>query len=296
MGIGAAIAGAAVAAAGSAAAASMNKPGGAKQMSQQWADPLGPSSFTKRGKPRFNRTTGAIPMRDWVFNDLNTIGDTARRGMPSANAARRFANLPGFEMARDNATAAARGDFLNGSPQLNFALAKMRAASGAEGANNAANLRSQFSRNGMGFSTSNQMAQHGAQTSATAQADATEAQARLQNYMAERQVQLAAPDMLAKATSVPLDYLRYSDAAQMGQLSQISQIIAGLAGSGQVTGGDTVVSPGNNMGAAALAAATPMLSQGVMNYLNRPGQGIGPGGGYASVNLPNGGGASFQRS
>jgi hypothetical protein len=271
MGIGAAIAGAAVAAAGSAAAGAMNKPGKVKQTGQQWADPLGPSGFSRRrGTPQFNRVTGAIPMRDWVFDDLNTIGDTARRGMPSANAAQRFANQPGFEFARNNATAAARGDFLHGSPELNFTLAKMRAASGAEGANNAANLRSQFSRNGMGFSTSNQMAQHGAQTSATAQADATEAQARLQNYLAERQVQLDAPNALAKASSVPLDYLRYSDAAQMGQLSQISQIIAGLAGGGQVTGGDTVVSPGNNMGAAAMAAATPMLSQGVMNSMQRP--------------------------
>lgn len=293
--IGAAIAGAAVSSAGGMAASAMAKKPGVSGGGQTWADPLGPSGFTKRGKPLFNRATGAIPMRDWIFNDLNKIGDSARNGnMASIRAAKQFAHDPGFKYAADNARQSAHGDFLNGTPQLNAMIAKTRAASSAEGANAAANMRSQLARNGMSFSTVNQQAQAGVSAAARAQADAADAQARMANYTAERQAQINSPAALVAANAAPLDYLRYADAAQLSQLSQISQIIAGLAGGGSNGQADTVVSPGSNIGGAAINGAMPYLQDGVKAAFTP--SGIGPGGQYVSVDQGGGAGASFRKA
>lgn len=203
-----------------------------RRITPQWYDPLGPSSVDSKGRQKFE-PSGAVEQRRAIFSDFNKMrGDL--RNSPTADAAAQAAANPGWSAAGDLATRTLRGDYLNGSPALDDALGKMRAATVAEGANNAADQRSQFARNGLSFSTANQQAQNNATTAGTASANAAEAGARANNYMAERQLQTQAPQMLEQATSQPLNYLQLQDMAKLIPLSQMAQIIAGLAGQGQV--------------------------------------------------------------
>lgn len=203
-----------------------------RKIQPQWYDPLGPTSVDSRGKQVF-APSGAVDQRRAIFSDINR----ARQDLRASNTnevAGKFANDPGWASARSMAGATARGDYLNGSPQLDTAIAKMRSANQAEGANAAANIRSQFERNGLNWSTANQQAQQAQQAGATAQSDAAEAAARLQNYQTERGYQMTAPGVLSEATSTPLNYLQLQDMAKLVPLSQMAQIIAGLAGQGQI--------------------------------------------------------------
>jgi hypothetical protein len=200
----------------------------------KWYDPLGPSAVGRRGKQIFS-PTGAPQMRESIFNELTARQPGLMDSAANTSAAfRTAANTPGFRDATKLATDTIRGDYLDGSPQLDKALTSMRTASAAEGANAASRMRSQYQSNGLPWSTANQQAQQGAQTQATAQSNATEAQARLANYQQERANQMAATTLLDQSTGTPLQYLQMADAGELGPLTWIAQLISGLSGNGQI--------------------------------------------------------------
>jgi hypothetical protein len=152
--------------------------------------------------------------------------------------------LPGWGQAQTLASNEMQGKYLNGSPELDNAMAQMRAGSNASTANTNAGIRSQFAQNGMSFGTGNQEAQMATQAANNASANNAEAQARLQNYQAERQLQSNAVNNYATATSTPLNYLAQDNTPYMTPLTDISQIVSGLSKGGTVNNPDTAVDKG----------------------------------------------------
>jgi hypothetical protein len=179
-----------------------------------------------------------------LFRGMNRIRPQLEGlGAETAATARAGARDPGFGDARALAGSTIRGDYLNGSPQLNTAVGQMRASAGREAGDAAANIRDQFSRNGMSFGTANQQAQQSARAAATARANDTESAMRLQNYQQERQNQMNAVDMLGNATTIPVQLQQAADRANMSELeylSQMAQIVQALSGNGQLVKPDMV--------------------------------------------------------
>lgn len=203
-----------------------------KKSDGKWVDPLGPWKRTPDGQPIYAET-GGPQARKAVFKEMNA----QNRDFKGENALFRDAGLVGYNSfgdAQKHAQATVRGDYLNGSPQLDAAVAQMRASAGREAADASANIRDQFQRNGMSWGTANQQAQQSAQAAATAKANDTEAGARLQNYATERQNQMQGTDLLRGAYAAPTELLSQSQTARLANLAQMAQIIAGLAGNGQI--------------------------------------------------------------
>lgn len=215
-----------------------------KTVNPNWYDPLGPSSVGKNGKPQFS-PTGAIPIRNSIFDEFGNLSPlfqqnaATQQGMLQTAAAN-----PGYGQAAGLAQNEIAGDYLNGSPQLDQAMAQMRAGSNASSANQDARIRSQFAQNGMSFGTANQEAQEANQAANNASANQAEAQARLQNYQTERGIQQQAPSMLDQSLSSPINYLAQIPNEYLGPLSQIAQVTSGLASGGQIAQPDTMVQPG----------------------------------------------------
>lgn len=183
----------------------------------------------------FGVKTGGREERNYVFNQL----DKARPQMEAnrqatVDALKAGASNPGYAQAQALAQRTMSGDFLHGSPELENQIGQMRAASSREGADTEANLRDQFARNGMSFSTANQQAAQSNKALTTARANDTEAGMRMQNYAGERSAQMQAPQMLDAAVSAPINYLAQTSSAETAPMAQIAQIVAGLAGNGQV--------------------------------------------------------------
>lgn len=211
------------------------------QQQPNWYDPLGPAAMTRGGKPIF-APTGGVPLRTDVFNAIGAqIPAWMANADQSANLLGTAATDPGWEAAAKLARGEINGDYLNGSPALDNAMSSMRAASSATSANAAARARSQFAQNGMSFGTGNQEAEQNAAAGNTASANNAEAQARLQNYEAERGIQNQAPALLNSSLSSPINYLAQIPNQYLGPLSQITQIVSGLAGSGKTAQPDTLV-------------------------------------------------------
>lgn len=205
-----------------------------QQSSQGWQDPLGPTSISKSGQPSFS-ATGAPQLRGSLFNYLgNYIPGLAQSGQETASALKAAAANPTWAQAEGNASKNAAGDYLNGSPQLNEALARQRAQSLTDVANQNARTRSQFSKNGMQFSTGNQQAQQAATGASNAASDNTAAQTYLQNYQNERANQNNAATQLQGAYAAPLNYLTSVPGAQTAPLSSAGNILSALSGGGQV--------------------------------------------------------------
>lgn len=117
-------------------------------------------------------------------------------------------------------------------------------------------LADQYSRAGLGFSTANQQAQQGQMAATGAQLSAQEAQARLANYLQERQNQQQAVQMLQQATATPAQMMAAVPGLEMQPVSQAAQIAQGL-GQDQVTvpGSAVVKQPGAlDYGIAAMGA------------------------------------------
>ena len=197
----------------------------------QWHDPLGPTD-----------STGAHTQRSRIFDYLSsTAPQTATDATAFADRSRVAANDPGFAEAQALARRTMAGEFLNGSPQLDAALAGVRSRANAETADTATRIRGGFARNGMQFSTANQQAQQSNQAATTARSNEVEASARLQNYLSERALQAAAPGALAAAHSAPLNYLSGISSAGLDPLSKQAAIVAALAGGGQIATPSTAV-------------------------------------------------------
>lgn len=186
-----------------------------------------------------------------IFDYLHGMYPQERAATQAAvNSDYAAANDPGWAASGNLARRTINGDFLNGSPQLDSALAATRNAGNAEAANAAGRVREQFAQNGLGWGTANQQAQQGAQTAATAAMNNTEAQTRLQNYQAERVNQQAAPAMLQAADAAPGTFLKDIPSAINQPQAQLAQLITALYGKNQVVPGlykdDSVLTQGFN--------------------------------------------------
>lgn len=213
------------------------------QVAPTWIDPLGPGTQTKQGAKMGMAPTGAVPLRTGIFGELP--GETAAAetaGTAAGTAATAAAQNPGNADAANLATNQINGDYLFGSPALDAAMAQMRGASTATGANNNAQIRSGYARNGMGFSTANQEAQQSNDATTLAGENNAEAQARLANYTNERNIQQTSPTMLNQALAAPINYLQEAGQDYLAPLSQEAGIIQQLS-SGTGAQPDTVVTP-----------------------------------------------------
>src|ERR1017187_6699903 len=121
-----------------------------------WADSLGPSSFGPGGAPRYG-ATGGPQMRSDVFSYLqNYMPQMTQAGNQYASALQSAASNPGWAGAAQNAQNNISGKYLNGSPELNRALASNQAMANQGAANTVAREKSGMAKAGMGFSTADQ--------------------------------------------------------------------------------------------------------------------------------------------
>lgn len=226
-------------------------------------------------------TTGA---NDAGWNAIrNNARTTAGGGFLGGDA--NFQNaLSQYQTQSDRATnpvteKTLRGDYLQTPAQLaalrdNPQINAIRQATGAQAADQGANIRDSFSRNGVGFSTGNQQAQQanaaasGARANETiagliAQQKALEAQnyateranqaqaasaattakqgvaqnvmgAKVANYGAERANQNNAGNVLGQSYSAPLSYLSQALTSSQQPLTTASGIVKNLSAGGQV--------------------------------------------------------------
>lgn len=199
-----------------------------------YTDPLGPGVGGQRRRGQIMRN---------MFSHNGDINQATNAEIGGLNEA---ATNPGWQDAENLARSQISGDYLHGSPELDNAMASVRAAEGREFGDTAANLRDQYSRSGMSFGTGAQQAEQAARAAAEARASGTESAARLQNYQTERGIQQQSPEMLHSALSHPIDYLSQVGSAVTGPQTQLAQVVKGLWGNGQITPvpQDVVENPG----------------------------------------------------
>lgn len=159
-------------------------------------------------------------------------------------------NAPQFKQAENLATRNLSGANLNGSPQLDRAMAANRASTMASAANETARIRSQFGRAGMSFSTGNQQAAQSAKAAAGAAASRDNAQTYFQNYAMERANQNAAPAQFAMAKAAPFNYLSQASGALMAPLSNQGNLLSALSSGGQVITPQTTQSLNPSLGSS----------------------------------------------
>lgn len=143
-------------------------------------------------------------------------------------------NAPQWKSAENLATRNLSGAYLNGSPQLDRAMAANRAGTLAAASDATARIKSQFGKAGMGWSTGYQQAAQSNQAAAGADAGRTSANAYLQNYMNERQTQNAAPGQFAAAKAAPFNYLSQASQSVMSPLAAQGNLLSALSSGGQV--------------------------------------------------------------
>jgi len=229
-----------------------------KQAPAQWFDPLGPDANGRHGN------TGGRPLREQIFAQVPGLIESGQRaGAEAAAAARAGAGM--FRPVGDYANKVLSGAYLDGSPQLDRAMAATRAASDV-GARNAmadaranyagqvADTQSDFARGGMTYGTANQQAAEAnraaleaglarQQQDRIAQLAAVENQARLQNYMAERAAMNQAPAALAMAAEKPFQMLSTIPGLEAGGLAPSAGLVNSLAGGGSAST-DSYYKPG----------------------------------------------------
>lgn len=276
----------------------------------RWFDPLGPN------KAGAHAPTGAPEMRSGIFDQIGGLQpQIGQDSATSAEAFRTAANDPGWDVARGNAVANMRGSYLGGGPELNRTLdnyerdqgmttpqylktvsgqynqpipggvddvvSSIRRRGSAEAADTDANIRSGYSRAGLGFGTGSQQASQANRAATSARSDELEAgvrgeerklqaanhlsergmqnqaimdqqgakrdagtfatSARVNNYGQERGRQTAGAEQLAGAKNPALNYLSNVSGQFLNPISQIAQMVQGLAGNGQIATPNTQI-------------------------------------------------------
>lgn len=218
-----------------------------------WANPLGASSVGPGGHPTFT-ASGAPQLGAQTLSYLGALMPQMNQaGQGYASALQGAAANPGWASAQSNAASTAAGNYLNGSPELNRALAQNQAAAGAGAANAAAQQKSLLAKNGMTWGTGQQQAEQAAQAQGNEAAAQTNALAYLQNYQAERQAQNNAGGQLAQAVGAPLNYLSQVPGAYSSGLTPAAQLISGLGSGGQIFSNGTA---GNTYDAGTTSPST----------------------------------------
>jgi hypothetical protein len=199
-----------------------------------WADPLGPTSTGKRGVASYS-TSGAPQYRNQLFSAMGGMGPTLNAaGADAASHIGAGVNAPQWGAAENLATRNLSGAYLNGSPALDRAMAANRSATMASAADATARTRAQYGRAGMGWSTGNQQAAQSGAATAAGEADRTNANTYLQNYLNERGIQNSAPGQFAAAKAAPLDYLSRAVQGALSPLTGQGNILSALSSGGQV--------------------------------------------------------------
>lgn len=192
---------------------------------RDYNDPLGPNASGAMAP------SGGPEMRAGIYSALQQLyPGIAADTQGAVDALKSGATNPGYTGAAQLANDEINGKYLNGSPQLDTAVASMRNNAQAEAANTAANIKSQYARNGLSFSTPQTQALQSNQAAATASSNNSENQMRLANYQAERTNQNNAVQTLDDATGTPINYLSQVNAAKTQPLSSIAQMVSGLSG------------------------------------------------------------------
>lgn len=217
-----------------------------------WADPLGPTSTGKGGRAVYG-ASGAPQLRTGIFNAMQGY-QPQLSGASDAAAATLSKGMtnPAWQEGQNLATRNMSGAYLNGSPQLNTAMAENRAATMGAAADQNARTQSQFTKTGMGWSTANQQATQGATASAAGEADRNAANTYLQNYQMERGNQNAAPQQFAAASAAPFNYLSQGSSAVMSPLTQQGNLLSALSSGGQVVTPNTTQSINPSTGSSIL--------------------------------------------
>jgi hypothetical protein len=184
-------------------------------------------------------------------------------GQDYAASLKTAASNPGWGTAQTNAVENAAGNYLNGSPELNRALAQNQATASAGAADTAARARSMLASNGMGFGTAQQQAEQAATAQGNEAAANTNALAYLQNYQAERGAQNNAGVQLSQSTAAPLSYLGSVGGAYTSGLTPAASLISGLGSGGSIySSGSNVSNNGNDSG-----VTDPSVGSDVLNTL-----------------------------
>lgn len=217
-----------------------------------WADPLGPTSTGKGGRAIYG-TSGAPQLRNGIFNAMS--GYTPQLNAAAGQAANTLSagmSNPAWQEGQNLATRNLSGAYLNGSPQLDKAMAENRSATMAASADQNARTQSQFAKAGMGWSTANQQATQAGTASAAGNADRDAANTYLQNYQFERGNQNAAPQQFAAASAAPFNYLSQGSQATLAPLAQQGNILSALSSGGQVVTPNTTQSINPSTGSSIL--------------------------------------------
>lgn len=198
-------------------------------------------------------TSGAPQLRTGLFNamsgyspQLNAAGGAAANTLASGMAS------PAWAEAQGLATRNLSGANLNGSPQLDKAMAENRAATLGAAADQNARTQSQFSKAGMGWSTANQQAAQAGTTAAAGTASRDASNTYLQNYQFERGNQNAAPGQFAQAAAAPFNYLSQGSSAVMSPLASQGNLLSALSSGGQVITPNTTQSVNPSLGSSIL--------------------------------------------
>jgi hypothetical protein len=228
----------------------------------QWANALGASSIGPNGRPVF-QASGAPQLGAQALGYLgSSMPAMNAAGQNYASALTSAASNPGWGAAQTNAANTAAGDYLAGSPELNRALAENQATASAGAADAAARTRSTMNQNGMAWGTGNQQAEQGAVAQGNEAAAATNANAYLNNYQAERGAQNAAGGQLAQAQGAPLSYLGSVGGAYTSGLSPAATLISGLGSGGQIYSG------GQGQQGYDAGTVNPSTGQDIMNGIS----------------------------
>lgn len=205
-------------------------------------DTTNPVYFGPFGEGSSTPNLDAMRLRSKIWSNMEGADQQA-----NANTARLTGSIntaatnPGWGEAGQLAQKQIRGIYLNGSPQLQKQLDANQAAASRDAANQAADIRSGYAKNGVAFSTADQQAQQAAQAAANATAQKTNADIIAENYAKERQIQQASPDLLNTALTSPINIEGQANPALYDPLNKQAQLVTSLATGGSTTNPDVTV-------------------------------------------------------
>lgn len=233
--------------------------GSNKTVAPQYFDPLGPNAEGQ------HVGSGGPELRNQIFGYVPGMLEQGRYdASQAANAAKAGAGqfAPVLSYAQSNL----RGDYLNGNPALDRAVATARNASdtAAQSAYGRARadfsgaqrtLQSQYNRAGQTFGTGLQQSQDAsraalnadiARAEAARQAQLAEAEmgARFNNYQQERAYQNQSPALLSMAAEKPFQMLSAVPSVNASGVLPSAELVGALAGGGSVVTPNTYYKPG----------------------------------------------------
>lgn len=176
----------------------------------------------------YNRIPQIRPQADQLNNQI--IG-----GLQTASAHPLWQNM--LQLSGDQM----QGKYLNSPQALKDQSARMMQAAQRGAADQNADIRSSYARNGMRFSTANQEAEMASAAAARAKALDTASNIEAQNYQRERGIQQTSGDMAASAIEQPINIMAQTTKALYDPLQKEAGIIVPLGSGGSVNNPEVMV-------------------------------------------------------